>query len=84
MALAVAFYADCGHKVLDPEHIVCEFLVDQRRVGEGEEYTVAVLFTQPDQVFLADERFAAGVDVEVYAHFLALTDDVVDLVKRKV
>ena len=37
-----------------------------------------------DEVFLAYQRFAAGVDIKVHAHFLALGDDGVDLLKAQV
>jgi len=43
-----------------------------------------VLAADLDEVFLAYQRFAAGVDIEVHTHFLALGDDGVDFVKAQV
>ena len=43
-----------------------------------------MLFAQGDQVLFAHERLAAGVDVHVDAHLLALRDDRVDLLEGQV
>ncbi len=82
--LLKALDADGGHEVAHFQHLVGKGLVDQGAVGEGQEHAVVVLAADLDEVFLAYQRFAAGVDVEVYAHFLALSDDGVDLVKAQV
>ena len=82
--LLKALQTDGGDEVLHAQHLVGERLVDQRAVGEGEELAVAVLFAQGDQVLFAHERLAAGVDVHVDAHLLALRDDRVDLLEGQV
>ena len=43
-----------------------------------------MLFTEFDNICLAYQRFTAGVNVHVYAHVLALANDVVDLVKTEI
>ena len=43
-----------------------------------------MLFTQGDQVLFANQRLTTGIYVHVYAHFLALSDDGIDLVKGQV
>ena len=79
-----ALERDGRDKVLHAQHIVGELFVDERAVRKGEEDAVVVLFAELDEIGLADERFAAGVDVHVNAHVLALTDDVIDLVKGEI
>ena len=79
-----ALEADGRNEVLHAEHFVGKFLVDERAVGEGEELAVGVLVADGDQILLANERFAAGVDVHIHAEFLALRDDGVDLVEGQV
>ena len=37
-----------------------------------------------DQIFLAHKRFATGIDIKIYAQFLALHDDGIDLIKCQV
>ena len=73
-----------GHKVLHPQHLPAEVLVDQRAVGEGQKFAVRVHLAQLDQISLAYQRLAAGVDVEIGAHFLALTDDGIDGLQTQV
>ena len=70
--LLKALDADGGHKVLHPQHLIGKGLVDQGAVGEGQEHAVVVLLAQLDEVVLAHQRLAAGVDVDVDAQFLAL------------
>ena len=82
--LLKALDADGGHEVAHFQHLVGKGLVDQGAVGEGQEHAVVVLAADLDEVFFAHQRFAARVDVEVHAHFLALSDDGVDLVKAQV
>ena len=79
-----ALHADGRDKILHPEHLVCKSFVDQCGVGEGKELAVAVLFTQGDQVLFANQRLTAGIYVHIYAHFLALGDNGIDLVKGQV
>ena len=79
-----ALERDGRDKVLHAQHIVGELFVDERAVRKGEEDAVVVIFAELDEIGLADERFAAGVDVHVNAHVLALTDDVIDLVKGEI
>ena len=79
-----ALEADGRNEVLHAEHFVGKFLVDERAVGEGEELAVGVLVADGDQILLANERLAAGVDVHVYAELLALRDDGINLVKRQI
>ena len=43
-----------------------------------------MLFTQGDQVLFANQRLTAGIYVHIYAHFLALGDNGIDLVKGQV
>jgi hypothetical protein len=61
-----------------PLHLVGKLVVDERAVREGEEDTVPVSFAQRDDVPLAHERFAAGINIEVGAELLALPDDPVE------
>ena len=79
-----ALERDGRDKVLHAQHVVGELFVDERAVRKGEEDAVVVLFAELDEIRLADERFAAGVNVHVNAHVLALTDDVIDLVKGEI
>ena len=79
-----ALQADGRDEVLHTEHLIGKFFVDERAVGEGEELAVGMLVADGDQILLANERLAAGVDVHVHAQFLALRDDRIDLVKRQV
>ena len=73
-----------GDKVLDGKQIVRKFFVDQGAVGKCHEGTVVVLSGDGDQVALAHQRLASGVDVKVYAQLLALCNDGVDLVEGQV
>ncbi len=77
----VALGADGRDKVCNADHIVTERLVDKRGVGEAEEHAVLMLFANPDQVVLADEWLATGIDVDVRAEFFALCDDGVDVIE---
>ena len=72
------------NEVFDSQHLISKSFVDQSAVGEAEENTVVMLFTELDNILLAHQRFAAGVYVQIDAHLLALADDVVDLVKAQV
>ena len=83
-AFLKTFHGNGGNKVLDPQHLVGEFVVDKRGVGEGQEHGIVVLLAQLDDVVLAHERFAAGIDVHHDAQLFALADDVVQLVVGQV
>ena len=72
-----ALHADGGNEVLDAEHLVGECVVDQRRVGKRQKHAVAVLFAELDNVILAHERLAAGIDVKIDAELFALQDNFV-------
>ncbi len=82
--LFVALDADGRHEVLDPQHVVGEFFVDQRAVRKGEEHAVVVLLAQADDVVLADHRLPAREDIHKGAQFLALLHDVVHLLEAEV
>ena len=78
------FQGNGGHEVFDPQHIIGKGFVDQGAVGEAEEHAVIVLFAQPDDVGFTHQRLAAGVNVHIHAHILALADNVVDLVEAEI
>ena len=82
--LLKAFQRDGGDKVFDPQHLVGKGIVDQGAVGKAEEDTVRVYFAEVYQVFFADQRFSACVDVHIDAHLFALTDDVVDFIEGQI
>ena len=84
VGLFEALQADGGDEVLHPQHILAELLVDEGGVGEGQERGVAVLLAQGDDVLLAHQGLAAGVNVQIDAKLLALGDDGVDLVKGQI
>ena len=67
-----------GNKVFNPEHLMAEFLINQCAIGKGKELTVRMHFTNPDQIFFADQWLASCVDIHVSAQLLALTDDRID------
>ena len=77
-------HADGGDEVLHPEHLTGKILVNEGGVGKAQEFTVLVLVAQGDQVVLAHQRLAAGVDVDVNPQLFALHDDIVDLVEAQV
>ena len=60
------------NKVAHADHLLAERLVDEGRVGEAQQCAILVLFAQADEVVLAHERLAAGVDVDMTAELLAL------------
>ena len=80
----VTLGGDGGNKVAHVDHLLAERLVDEGRVGEAQKGAILVLFTQADEVVLAHERLAAGVDVDMAAELLALADDGVDILEGKV
>ena len=82
--LLVPLHADNGDEVLHPHHVGSELLVNEGAVGEAHEDGVGVDFAELDEVLLPHQGFAAGIDIEVSAHFLALTDDAVNLVVGEV
>ena len=82
--LLEALDADGGHEIGDADHILHELLVDERRVGERQERAIGMRFAQVDEVVLADERLAAGVDVDVGSQLDALVDDGVDFLVGEV
>ena len=82
--LLKTFNADGRDKILDPQHLVGKGIVDQRTVGEREERAVAVLLAKADQIGLAHQRFAAGIDVNIGPQFLALPDHIVQLFEGEV
>ena len=84
VGLLEALQTDGGDKVAHTQHVLAELLVDQGGVGKGEEGRIAVLLAQGDQVLLAHQRLAAGVDVQVDAQLLALSNDGVNLIKGQV
>ena len=77
----VALGADGRDKVCHADHVIAKRLVDQGGVGEAKEHTILVLFTDLDEVVLADERLAARIDVDMRAELFALRDDRVDVFK---
>ena len=82
--LLEALDADDGHEVLHAQHVLAELLVDEGGVGEAHEDGVVMLLAELNEVVLANQGLAAGVDIEIGAHFLALLDDAVDLVEGQV
>ena len=80
----VALGADGRDKVCNADHVVTERLVDERGIGEAEEHAVLMFFANSDQVVLADERLAAGIDVDVRAELFALRDDRVDVIEGQI
>ena len=83
-ALFVALDADGRDKVAHAQHILGELVVDQRAIGEAQEHTVGVVLADLNDVILAHERLAAGVNIHIRAHGRTLVDDVVDLIKAQV
>ena len=79
-----SFQRDRRNEILDTQHIIREFVIDERSVREAQEDAVAVLLTQTDEILLPDHRLTAGVDVHVNAQLFPLTDDVIDLVIGKI
>ena len=84
VGLGRALDGEHEEQVSDPEYILAQLFVDQRRVGICGKKAIAVLFTQPHNIFLTDERLAAGEHVEVGAERLALGDDAVHLLVGQV
>ncbi len=76
-----AFHTDGGDKIPNALKIGSKFIVNQSCVCEAEENTFRMLFTDFNQVILAYQRFAAGVDVHVSTHCGTLIDDVVNFIK---
>ena len=84
VGLGEALQADGGDKVLYPQHLLAEGLVDEGAVGEGEELTVTVLLAQLQDIGLTNQRLTAGEDVHIGAQLLALGDDGVQLLEGQV
>ena len=80
----IALGADGGDKITYANHIVAEGLVDQRGVGKAEKHAVLMFFANSDQVVLADERLAAGIDVDMRTELFALRNDRVDVFEREI
>lgn len=76
--------ADGGHEILNAQQILTEVLVDEGGVGEAQETAVRMRLAEPDQILLAHQRLASGVDVDVAAKLFALANDGVDVVVGEV
>lgn len=63
--LPKALQGDSGHEIPDPQHIIGKGLVDQGAIGKAEEDAVIMLFAEADQIRLAHQRPAAGIDIHV-------------------
>ncbi len=79
-----AFQGYGGNEILNAQHIIGKLLINQRTICKAQENTIIMLLAQTDDIRLPHQRLSTGVDVHVYAHFLALADNVVDLVKGQV
>ena len=77
---------DGQHKgnVAQAHHFFAEGLVDQGGVGVDGKLHIIVLFGQLQDVLLAHQRLAAGQHVQVHAQLLALSDDLVHILKAEV
>ena len=78
------FQTDSRNKVLYTEHFLAEFLIDQSSVCKGKELTVRIFLTDTDQVFFADQRFTACINIHVCTKLSALLYNRTDGVKIKV
>ena len=76
-----ALHADGGDEVLDPQHLIGKFFIDQGAVREGEEHAVTVLFAQRDDILFPDQRLTAGIEEHPQPQFLRLGDDGIQRVK---
>lgn len=79
-----ALGADGGYEVRHADHVLAEFLIDERGVGKAEERAVRVLLANANQVAFAHHRLAAGVDVDMGAKLTSLVDDRADVVIAQV
>ena len=75
VCLLEAFQGNSRNKVFDPQQLLTEVPVNQRAVGERQKFAVRVHFTQTQQIRLAHQRLAAGVDIHINSQLLALPDD---------
>ena len=79
-----AFQRDGRYKVLHPQHFLTECFIDEGAIGEGQKHAVGMHFADLKQISLADGGLTAGVDVHIGTQFLALTDDGIDGLQRKI
>ena len=75
-----ALQRDGGNKIAHPKHLIRKGFIDQRTVGEAQEYAVGMLLTKADQVFFAHQRFSSCVYVQVNTQLFALLYNIVDLI----
>ena len=80
-SLFKAFDTDGRNKVSDTKHLVGKSVVNQRSVGKGQKTAVRMFFAQPDQVSLSDQRFAAGVNINIGPQSFSLLNDIVQLLE---
>ena len=72
------------NEILNPEHLMTKFLVNERTIGKRQELTVRVHLAQFNNVFFPHQRFTACVDVHIGTQLLALTDNGVDIFQTEV
>ena len=82
--LAEAFNRNTRDEVLHPKHLFGKFIIDQRAVCKSKNYAVIVFLAKLDDILLSYHRLSAGQKIEVHAHILSLTHDVVQFFKRQV
>ena len=74
-----AFNGDRGHKVLYPQHFFGKGFINERSVGKGKESCFRMTFAQGDDILLPHQWFTAGINEEVAAELLSLSNHTVQL-----
>ena len=83
IAVFRALDADGERDISDSLHLFAELLVNEVGVRIGEERAVRMKLAELDEVFLPQERLAAGEHIEMGAHCDALVDNAVELIKSE-
>jgi hypothetical protein len=73
-----------GNEIPHPEHFVRKSLVNQCAVCERRKLAVRVRFAQTDDVRFPHKRLTAGVQKEVTAEVIGLTNDGIHLVVTQI
>ena len=72
------------NKVLHAQHFIGKLFINQCRIRKAKEYTIIMLFAQPNQIILSRQRLTAGIDIHICTKFLSLCYDVIDRFERKI
>ena len=81
ISLLESLQADRRDEVLHPEHFLTELFIDHRSIRKCKKLAVRVHLANLKDIFLADCRLAACIDIHICSNLFALTHDRINILK---